>query len=212
MSAAPRPPVGLIAIGAFLMVNLGFVTLFGILVTVVELVTGPAGFRIGSFRYGGFIEVEAELRTAYAVPGLPPVDAQPVGLSTPSAVTVVFSEPDRLQHLVYEVPEILLVLIAFSVMLLLLRVVLAALAGEVFVPANARRLLAIALLMVGGGVLVPAAQFAATAWLLRSEQLADVGPPIDFSVLPVWAGLIMLFFAEVFRRGVRLRQDVEGLV
>jgi hypothetical protein len=136
MSAAPRPPVGLIAIGAFLMVNLGFVTLFGILVTVVELVTGPAGFRIGSFRYGGFIEVEAELRTAYAVPGLPPVDAQPVGLSTPSAVTVVFSEPDRLQHLVYEVPEILLVLIAFSVMLLLLRVVLAALAGEVFVPAN----------------------------------------------------------------------------
>jgi hypothetical protein len=212
MPTAPRSPVGLIAISAFLMLNLVFVTLFGILVTVVELITGPDGFRVGSFRYGGFVEVEAQLRSAYPVPGLPPVDAQPVGLSTPGTVTVVFNEPNRVQQLVAETPEALLVLIAFSVMLLLLRVVLAALAGEVFVPANARRLLAIALLMVGGGVLVPAAQYAATTWLLRSARLVDVGAAVDVSLLPIWAGLILLFFAEVFRRGLRLRQDVEGLV
>jgi hypothetical protein len=212
MPPAPRLSIGLVAIAAFLVMNLIFLTLFGVLVEVVELATGPAGFRIGTFRYGGFIEVQAALRSPYPVPGLPPVDAQPVGVSIPGTVTVVFNEPDRGQQLVSEVPEVLLVAVAFSVMVLLLRVVLAALAGEVFVPANARRLLTIALLMVGGGVLVPASQFAATTWLLRSERLTNVDAPIDFPLLPVWGGLILLFFAEVFRRGVRLRQDVEGLV
>jgi hypothetical protein len=72
---------------------------------------------------------------------------------------------------------------------------------------------AIALLVLIGGTAGQLVYQLARATLIEAPGVPDIVTPVfEFSFLPVIAGLLLAFFAEVFRRGTRLREDVEGLV
>lgn len=87
--------------------------------------------------------------------------------------------------------------------------------GEPFGPRAVRRLRVLAILVVAYGVLVPSATAMATlgiTWDL--DPTGSVALVLDATqvAVPLAAGMLVLVVAECFRIGVRLRDDVAGLV
>lgn len=124
-----------------------------------------------------------------------------------------WNDPHPGQYFVYHLSRLLLTALLIAGLALLWRIVRAARSGDVFGPANARRLTALSLLVLIGGTLREVVEFMIADWLLGSSPVRGaVAAPIDFSLTPIWLGMLLVFFAAVFRHGVRLREDVAGLV
>ncbi len=107
-------------------------------------------------------------------------------------------------------------LLALAVFYLLFRIVRTMRNGDPFVPANARRVTAIGLLVSVGGMLLAFVRSIATMdFLFKVHDAAGPGfieTSAEMSFAPAFIGLLILAFGEVFRQGTRLRKDVEGLV
>lgn len=104
--------------------------------------------------------------------------------------------------------------LAVAVILLLWRIVRSTRSGEIFSAANVRRMTGIWVLVVAGGMALQLLDL----WV-RYELLAPTALPLatslslaDISFAPVVVGSLLAFFTEVFRRGVALRDEVEGVV
>lgn len=96
---------------------------------------------------------------------------------------------------------------------LLYRLVHSAKRGEAFTAANARRLSALAALVMLGGSLVSWGGGLLQMWLLDQSGARDVvltGTSMSFAPLAI--GLVLFILAEVWRRGVQLEADVHGLI
>ncbi|OOC53196.1 MULTISPECIES: DUF2975 domain-containing protein [Nocardiopsis] len=138
-------------------------------------------------------------------------EAGPVGL-----VRLTFHDPTTLERFLLVFPA-LLGLAALVVMAMVSRVIRSLGQGDPFVPANVRRVSAIAFTVLAASVLVPLARMACDG-VLRSRALGTedftftVGGPDGVSLTHVFAGLVLAALAEVFRRGTRPREDVRGLV
>ena len=140
---------------------------------------------------------------------LPPRD----GLTGPYEGTVVLADPTASQHLVHLLPHLVGVLLAVAVAGLLLGAVRDLGAGDPFTPSSARRLQALAVVVVFGGLLVQVVAEAARDHLVHQVTgLGDLPRVFELSFWPVAAALVIAFVSEVFSRGVALREDVEGLV
>lgn len=124
-----------------------------------------------------------------------------------------FWGPTALDRLAYAGPSLLTAILTLVVLLLLYRIVTTIDRGEVFSTTNAVRIRWIAATVGIGGV---AAQFieywAHQGMIARSAAAGLVQAQLHFSAAPLLAGALILVLAEVFRQGVRLRHDVEGLV
>jgi len=110
-------------------------------------------------------------------------------------------------------PMLLFVVLALVASRLLLGVARGLRTGDPFTTANARRLTSLAVLLVLGGAFLPWFQAIAHEGVL--DPLLPGGPRNPVREVQLWSsitGMLVLFLAEVFARGARLREDVEGLV
>jgi hypothetical protein len=138
--------------------------------------------------------------------------AEPVTGALSGAVVV--QDPTAAQYAWALAPPLVLLVLAVVVARLLLGVVRSLRDGDPFSPANARRFAALSSVVIVGGVLLQCFQGVAHARTI-APLLSD-GPAswtLDLELWPVLAGGALFgFLAEVFSRGARLREDVEGLV
>jgi len=153
---------------------------------------------------------------------IPDIDQKlPTGMvadpNLPVSVSVAHSTlASGLLRLLSRVPMDLLVL---SIVLLLRRIVLSAIGtdlsnGDPFIRANVRRLRIIAVL-VALSVAIDLWSQIASSELVHRSLAKDISIFVyDASLWPLQLGAAMLIMilAEVFAVGVRLREDVEGLV
>lgn len=103
--------------------------------------------------------------------------------------------------------------LALVVLLLLWRLVGSIAADDVFTRANARRVALIGVLVATCGSVIQFAEHWLNARIVaRSAADGILQAAFSFSFLPLWVGLVVLALAQVFREGVRMRDDVEGLV
>jgi hypothetical protein len=203
---------GLLAVAAAAIVVLG----------LGPLLLGAAGLGVGTGQtFGGQITFPVTLDTPVQVTGAPQLadgpDADPGGrpaeLSEPFTGQLTLVNPSTGERLLYIVGGSALPLVALAVILYLLRIVRTLRRGDPFVPENARRLTAIALLIAAGGTLGDLLNNIAIGSLAQGSAAADIVALVyHVSFLPLAIGLVVAFLAEVFRRGTRLREDVEGLV
>lgn len=94
------------------------------------------------------------------------------------------------------------------VLWLLWRIVVSAVAGNVFTTANARRVLLVGLAAAVGGTCLQVLTFVAYRAIVARSAAGIVEASFSFSILPVTGGLIVLVLAWVFQRGVRLQRSV----
>jgi hypothetical protein len=131
----------------------------------------------------------------------------------PTAATLTIEDPDAVDRLAVAVPTILGALAVGIVITLVLEVVRSLRDGDPFTMANARTLAQAAVASVAGGVVVALAQVGSDA-ILRSSLPDEL--PVAFSAqlsnLSLVAGLLLATLAQVFHRGVRLREDLEGVI
>ena len=131
----------------------------------------------------------------------------------PLSGTVHVEAPTVAQYGWHLTPSVVLLVLAVVVARLLLGVARSLRAGDPFTTANAVRLRALGIVLVVGGTFVPILQGIALEGVL--DPLLPGGPmswTLDLSLLPPLSGILVFFLAEVFARGARLREDVEGLV
>lgn len=96
-----------------------------------------------------------------------------------------------------------------------LRLIGSTVAGEPFEAAGVRRVRALALLVIGYGVLVPTSKLFADLGVLWSvDQTASLALVVDVAAIavPLVIGALILVIAESFAIGRRLAEDVEGLI
>lgn len=128
-----------------------------------------------------------------------------------------FYEPSGLQRLAYVGLQCSLSLGFAWLWWTLARLVVSAREGDPFTQANVGRLRAIGWLVLVGGPVYAVGMWLIHRWLLATSELADEATvwPLDWRDIPWWSvgvGLAVLVLAAVWRRGVAMRHDVEGLV
>ena len=131
----------------------------------------------------------------------------------PFVGTVVVQEPTAAQYGWYLVPSVLLLVLAVVTARLLLGIVRSLRIGDPFTAVNARRLATLGVVLIVGGTLLPTVRGIALHGVL--DPLVVEGPStwrLDLALWPALTGILVGFLAEVFARGARLREDVEGLV
>jgi hypothetical protein len=149
------------------------------------------------------------------VSGSLPADLVPTTdlVSGPLSGTVVVEDASATQYGWDLVPSVVLLVLAVVVARLLLGVARGLRDGDPFTTANALRLRTLSIILIVGGTFVPIVQGIAFEAVL-DPLLAD-GPQtwtLELQLWPVLSGVLVGFLAEVFARGARLREDVEGLV
>ena len=147
----------------------------------------------------------------------------PKGIALPRGAThdgyatmeLLLKDPTLGERLAQALPELLIAALTIAVAWLLFRLLRSTQAGEPFTKRNVRRINTIALAIGLGWILVQFAQGVADNMIQTSGRIPDQGDPsfvFTFTPLPLVVMLVIALIGEVFRRGVQLRDDVEGLV
>lgn len=127
--------------------------------------------------------------------------------------TVLVQDPTASQYGWDLVPSVVLLVLSVIAARLLLGLARSLRSGDPFTQRNAGRLRWLGILLLVGGMFVPSMQAIAFEGVI--DPLLP-GPPtgpsqgLDFT--PIVIGMLVFFLAEVFGRGARMREDVEGLV
>lgn len=143
-----------------------------------------------------------------------PLEVGPSAAQAGSQGTVVVPDPTTGQYLLALLPHLLGVAAVALGAVLLLGVARALRHGDPFTPSSARRLTALGFLVLVVGLVGPVCVELLRVVLIETTPAGLRGWTfsVDLSAWPVLAGMLVLFVAEVFRRGAALRADVEGLV
>lgn len=148
-------------------------------------------------RLGGIIPASPPV-TVGASPG-PTAFAQGWSQVWPSYVVLTVS------HLVLIVGAVLVAMI-----------IRAARAGQPFAPANARRVLALSWLSLAGATALPGARWLVETWLLSKSPWPEAIPAASGLDMVNWGLLaasgVLFALVAVWRRGIQLEQETEGLV
>lgn len=122
------------------------------------------------------------------------------------------TDPSLGQRLLVALPGLWGAALVIVIALLFRSVVTRIRNGGAFTAATTNRVRAIALVLIFGGILYAAilavTQFALVAGLQDEVSVVFTIDPIA----PFVAGFVLLVLVEVFRRGIQLSEDVEGLV
>lgn len=146
--------------------------------------------------------------TRDAATGLPPVEMTPG-----SSMELTFWGTTWDDRLGFAGPELAAQAVILLVLWLLWRIVCTVPTADVFTPANAQRMVGIGLAVAVGGSAVQLLGYALHRGIVaRSAAAGLVDVTFTLSFLPLVIGAVVLLLAEVFRQGVRLRADVDGLV
>src|SRR5450631_72272 len=134
-------------------------------------------------------------------------------LDGPATVQVLLTDVTFGERLTQAIPLFIGAGLAIAIALLLFQLLRSTQAGEPFTRRNVLRINIIALIVGVGGMLVQFAGGVAdnaiqtTGRLPRPETLT-----FTFTLLPLAVMIVIALVGEAFRRGVVLRDDVEGLV
>lgn len=172
----------------------------------------------GAMGWMNQITVHHTSEVARAVPELTLL-SEDVSVRGTDTLVLVFENPDILERLLLALPVLLQQALGLVVVSLVLRVLQSLGAGDPFVPANVRRVYAVAFAVLLGSLALPMVESIANAalWADRVplDEVALLALDLGIGSGPVagaLAGLLLASLAEVFRRGSRMREDVEGLV
>ena len=181
------------------------VFLEGLLCAVPALGVLAVGARLFHAARGDAPEVTGPLPDALVRP--------PAGVTGPLSGTVLVRDPGASDYGWDLLPLLLTLVVAMSAAFLLLGLARGLRDGDPFTTVNARRLTSLAVLVTVGGLslqmLHDISQEALLAAALPDQELV---PAFEVSFWPAPVGMLIFFLAEVFARGARLRDDVEGLV
>lgn len=127
---------------------------------------------------------------------------------------LVATDPTVVQRVLAEGPTLLAGGVWLAVMVLVMRMAATLRDGDAFAPANPRRLLAVAGLVLAEAVVVPLVRAVAADRLAAQVPEVHEGVAFGFgvSLMPVVAAFMVAALSEAFRRGAKLREDTEGLV
>ncbi len=141
-----------------------------------------------------------------------PSSMTPDRVRAPVTGTLVLDDPSLGQHLLHLAPHVLVAALVCLVALQLWGVAASVGRGEPFETVNVRRLVVVALALLVGGPAVSILDAMGRAELARAVLPGVNNFSMTLPILPMLAGLLVAFFAEVFRRGAQLRAELEGLV
>ncbi|WP_116244432.1 DUF2975 domain-containing protein [Nocardiopsis sp. FIRDI 009] len=163
--------------------------------------------------------------TVHAPAGLPtppvetPVTGENVDVRAPESLAITFHDPTPAERLLLALPTLVGVAATLLVLVTLLRMARTLAQGDPFVPANVRRMYVVAATVAVGSLAVPLVRVLTEAELqsraLDPDGLVLVESTVGLGEVPfplLLVGFALAALAEVFRRGTRLRDDVEGLV
>jgi DUF2975 family protein len=141
-----------------------------------------------------------------AATGKPPLEY------TFAAPRMYLPAPTPADRLFFGVPALLGDVIVLVVLVLLWRMV-GTLRTQVFSSRNARRMVTIGML-IGLGLSATSllTYFGQVGIVHRSAAAGQLSVPFSFSFVPLLAGAVIVVFAEVFRRGIAMREDLETVV
>lgn len=175
--------------------------LLGVLATLVALwPSGPLSFTSSVQNPG----------PAYPAPGIAP------GANAHYDDTVVWTiaDPTMGQRLLAALPWLVVLAAVVVGAWCLWRLMDAVASGEPFSARSTRQVRLLALVLIAAGMLWPFARMiSGFALVTQVQELPEV--LFTFSLIEFWpvvAGFCLLVLTEVFARGARLREDVEGLV
>jgi len=158
----------------------------------------------------------APLQMSYttAVPGgiALPRGAAPDGNAT---LTLLLDDATAVERLAQALPGLMVAAMTIAVAWLILQLLRSTQAQEPFTRRNVRRINTIALIIGLGGMLWQLATAFADNAIYTTGRVPDPGYlPFEatFSPFPLLAMFVIALIGEAFRRGVVLRDDVEGLV
>lgn len=146
-----------------------------------------------------------------------PVDAAtggaPVELGEPVSVPFTFTRPTDAARVLWVLWQIGGPIVGIAVTWLIRSIIRSVRSGDPFTRANERRLWQIAGLVGVGATVVSMLEGVARTFIFQRSAAADLVPiGIDISFLPLIAAGVIAVLATVWRSGVGLRDDVEGLV
>lgn len=155
--------------------------------------------------------IRATVHTEVTVDGLAPG----VTVANPADVLVVIADPTMSQRLLVALPSALVGVAVLVVVRHLLGLLGDLRGGEPFTVANVRRLRGIAVVVGTGAIVVSAAEALCDFVLVAdgalgagARQVFQMSLPLAFLAV----ALVIAAIAEAYRVGVRLRDDVDGLV
>lgn len=131
-----------------------------------------------------------------------------------ATVELLIKDATLSERMLQALPELLITAMTIAVASMLFQLLRSTQAGEPFTRRNVRRIRTIAFI-VGAGLLVPLAQGFADSAIYMTGRLpdrADLTFVMTISLLPLVGMIVVALIGEAFRRGVELREDVEGLV
>ena len=127
--------------------------------------------------------------------------------------------PNFTAKVLSRVSTVPLALILLAIIWMLRGIVLTAIGtdnseGDPFIRANVRRLRIISVLLLVTPLIDSWAQMAETEWVIRAlpKDVASIEFDLSSALTFFGVGVLVMVLAEVFKIGVRLREDVEGLV
>ena len=133
-----------------------------------------------------------------------------------ATVEILLRDATLGERLGQALPGLMLAGLIISVAWLLFQLLRSTQGGEPFTKRNVRRVNTIALIVGLPGMLVLFAQGFADSAIHTSGRLPDSSVTtlfeMSFTPIPLVSMLVIALIGEVFRRGVELRHDVEGLV
>jgi hypothetical protein len=200
-----------------------------------SMVLGPNGVRavdfephwpiVGASQYEMSVQTQLAAEAAVSVPDAPTwrdtedgtVDARtggrPVELTGPFLGQVGFPEPTTVQRLLWLSWRVSFPLLAAGALCLVLLIVRSVRDADPFTATNARRLRQLAALVGLGGSLVSVLGAVLRRWLLDNSGAGNIVAR-DWSVswLPLLIGLLLAVLAQVWSRGVEIRDELEDVV
>lgn len=132
-----------------------------------------------------------------------------------ATVELMLTDATLGERLTQALPELLIAAMTIAVAWLLYQLLRDTQSKEPFTRRNVWRITTTALIVGIGMWPVQFAQGVADNMIQTSGRIPDQGDPsfvFTFTPLPLAAGIVIALIGEAFRRGVQLRDDVEGLV
>lgn len=135
----------------------------------------------------------------------------------PGASVVQVQDPSHAQRIGYVVLQIAVFAAVAFIAITLARLVADSRGDSPFRLVNVRRLQRIGVLLLVGAPVASSTQWAWERWMVESSSVGDRVTTYGYrwSSLPLWTMLVgaaVLVLADVWRRGVRMAEDVRGLV